>query len=433
MKKGVLCRRHRGGARRSQAGCAAGVYRIGASRHIPGDARPPRRWHLAMPGPVCDTGLKYQNGRKMIAGQRVTAYRITRFQYPRDRPVGDSQVFTTEVNVAAIELVDSFGRVGLGFAQSLFTVLPEQEEIERIFLEQAWPALEGRLPAALALSVRRPRGGSVRRMTLPFEEAIQQATWDLFAQQQGLPLWQMLGAERTSLPVYASGLDFHLSDHAFTEFFGTAAERGYRGFKIKVGHPDLERDLHRLDLLRQTVGTGVPVMVDPNEAWNARQTIDALATFARAGHAIFWVEDPVPRDDIDGLKLIRRLAVTRVNAGEYLDLSGKRRLLEHHACDMLNVHGQVGDVMRAGWLAGEHNVEVTLGNSFLEIGVNMALALPGVRWLEYSFQNFDHLVEQPFTIRDGMIFGSDRPGHGLRLSRTAQLDCRALAAATVDA
>ena len=96
---------------------------------------------------------------------------------------------------------------------------------------------------------------------------------------------------------------------------------------------------------------------------------------------------------------------------------------------MLNVHAQVGDVMRAGWLASEQNVEVTLGNSFLEIGVNMALALPGVRWLEYSFQNFDHLVEKTFTIRDGMIFGSDTPGHGLRLSATAQEDCRRLTAA----
>ena len=81
-------------------------------------------------------------------------------------------------------------------------------------------------------------------------------------------------------------------------------------------------------------------------------------------------------------------------------------------------------LLRAGWLAGEHNVEVTFGNSFLEIGVNMALALPGVRWLEYSFQNFEHLVEEPFTIRDGLIHGSRAPGHGLVLSEAARLHDR---------
>ena len=353
----------------------------------------------------------------MSSASQVASFRITRFQFPRNRVIGDSQVRSSEVHVAAVELIDGAGRVGLGFAQSLFTPLPELAEIERRFHEEAWPSLEGRSPANLALAVRRVRGGNVRRMTLPFEEALQHATWDLFAQQLDQPLWRLLGAERESVPVYASGLDFHLPDHEFVELFGKAAEQGFRGFKIKVGHPELERDLHRLDLLRKATGGRGPVMIDANEAWTAQQTVDALRAFERAGHRIFWVEDPVPRDDIDGLRMLRRLGLSHVNAGEYLDLSGKRRLLEARACDMLNVHGQVGDVMKAGWLANECNVEVTLGNSFLEIGVNMALALPDVRWLEYSFQNFEHLIEEPFVIADGLIRGKAAPGHGLKLRR----------------
>jgi len=107
-------------------------------------------------------------------------------------------------------------------------------------------------------------------------------------------------------------------------------------------------------------------------------------------------------------------------SGEYLDLAGKRRLLEAGACDVINVHGHVSDVMRAGWLAAYANVEVAFGNTFLEVGVNMALALPGVRWLEYSFRNFAHLVEKPFAIRDGLIYGNDMPGHGLVLSSAAR-------------
>src|SRR3546814_2738563 len=87
---------------------------------------------------------------------------------------------------------------------------------------------------------------------------------------------------------------------------------------------------------------------------------------------------------------------------------------------MLNVHGHVTDVMRIGWLAADMGVEVTMGNSFLEVGVNMALALPEVAWVEYSFQNFEHLVERPYAIRDGFIHGSDAPGHGLVLSETAR-------------
>jgi L-alanine-DL-glutamate epimerase-like enolase superfamily enzyme len=222
--------------------------------------------------------------------------------------------------------------------------------------------------------------------------------------------------------VYASGLDFHLSDHEFAELFAAAAEAGYRGYKIKVGHPDVQRDLHRLNLLRTAVGHhGRPVMIDANEAWTAAQAQAALALFAKAGHEIYWVEDPLPRDDFDGLRRLRLACPgVRVNSGEYLDLSGKRKLLEAKACDMVNVHGQISDVMRAGWLANEHNTEVTFGNSILEIGVNMALALPDVRWLEYSFQNFEHLVETPFAIRNGLIEGSLAPGHGLTLSADAR-------------
>jgi len=353
----------------------------------------------------------------MGSASELAGFHLTRYQFPRDRVIGDSQVRASEVHVAAVELIDRAGRSGLGFAQSLFTPLPQLLEIERLFAAEAWPSLEGRSPASLALAVRRVRGGNARRMTLPFEEAIQQAVWDLFAQQMEQPLWRLLGAERESVPVYASGLDFHLSDHDFVELFGKAAQQGFRGFKIKVGHTELERDVHRLNLLRKATGSRGPVMVDANEAWTAQQAVDALRTFERAGHRIFWVEDPVPRDDIEGLRMLRGLGLSRVNSGEYLDLSGKRRLLAASACDMLNVHGQVSDVMRAGWLANECNVEVTLGNSFLEVGVNMALALPGVHWLEYSFQNFDHLVEEPFVIAAGLIRGKTAPGHGLRLRR----------------
>ena len=69
---------------------------------------------------------------------------------------------------------------------------------------------------------------------------------------------------------------------------------------------------------------------------------------------------------------------------------------------------------------------MTLGNTFLELGVNMALALPGVRWLEYSFQNFDHLVEEPLVMADGLIHGRDVPGHGLNLSDAARASGGAL-------
>ena len=120
-----------------------------------------------------------------------------------------------------------------------------------------------------------------------------------------------------------------------------------------------------------------------------------------------------------GLGLRQAAPWTQVNSGEYLNAAGKRQLMLAGATDILNVHGQVTDVMRIGWLAAELGIPVSLGNTFLEVGVHMACALPEVEWLEYSFQNFDHLVDEPMEIRDGWITAPDRPGHGLTLSQSA--------------
>jgi L-alanine-DL-glutamate epimerase-like enolase superfamily enzyme len=352
---------------------------------------------------------------------QIVDYRITRMQFARDRRIGDSQIGTQEVQIAALELQGPARVTGLGFMQSLLYSLPAEAEIERIFREEAWPGLAGQEAGAVVQRVVRTRGGNTRRMSLPFEEAIQQACWDLHAKSLGLPLWRLLGGSGEPVSVYASGLDFHLSDAEFTALFARAAQLGFTAFKIKVGHPDLDRDIHRLDLLKRTVGRTATVMIDANEAWSPRQTIYSLERMHKAGHDILWVEDPTLRNDFAGLKLIRHaLKGTFLNSGEYLDLQGKRKLLESEATDMLNVHGQVTDVMRIAWLAAELGIPITLGNTFLEVGVNMAIALPEVEWLEYSFQNFEHLVVQPYTLRDGKIWGSNAPGHGLELSEIAR-------------
>ena len=353
----------------------------------------------------------------------IVEFRTTRFQFARSRIVGDSQVRIDDVNVAAIELLDEHGRVGLGFAQSLFRPLPALDAITGAFTGEVWPSLEGQHPLALVHRVNRPRGGNQRAYSLPFEEAVQVALWDLAAKQVDLPLHRLLGSRRERVRAYASGLDFHLSDSEFTEFFGRAASIGYDAFKIKVGHADFQRDLHRLQLLRQTVGERALVMIDANEAWGAKEALIKLTAIRDAGFQLTWVEDPILRNDFEGLRMLRQGASwTLINAGEYLDAAGKRALMLAGATDVLNVHGQITDVMRIGWLAAELGIPVSLGNTFLEFGVHTACALPEVVWLEYSFHNFDRLVEQPVEIRDGWVYAPDRPGHGLVLSEAARRD-----------
>jgi L-alanine-DL-glutamate epimerase-like enolase superfamily enzyme len=127
---------------------------------------------------------------------RLSEYRITRFQFRRDRTIGDSQVRADSVNVAALELVADTGDSGLGFIQRLFSPLPMLEEIVRVFADEVWPGLEGQSPHSLIHRINRPRGGNRRPHSLPFEEAVQVALWDLAAKQVALPLHRLLGSRR---------------------------------------------------------------------------------------------------------------------------------------------------------------------------------------------------------------------------------------------
>jgi L-alanine-DL-glutamate epimerase-like enolase superfamily enzyme len=351
----------------------------------------------------------------------ISSFRINRFQFARDRVIGDSQVQADDANVAALELISDSGAVGLGFIQTLFTALPDQAEIERVFAAEVFPGLEGRKAIGLVHKVTRPRGGNLRAATLPFHEAVQVALWDLAAKEVGLPLYKLLGGERSKVRAYASGLDFHLSDDDFEKLFAYAASIGYRAFKIKVGHKDFERDLNRLAILKKVVPAGSAIMIDANEAWSSKEAVMKIEAIQKAGHDLLWVEDPILRSDFAGLKTLRESTPrTQINSGEYLDVTGKRLLLEAEGADIINVHGQVSDVMRIGWFAAEKAIPVSLGNTFLEVGIHAACALPEVEWLEYSFQNFDHLVEEPVEIRDGWAYAPERPGHGLVLSEAAR-------------
>ncbi len=109
---------------------------------------------------------------------RIADFRLTRFQYARDRVIGDSQVRADQMHVATVELIADNGLVGLGFASQLFYPLPDLAELERVFRSEVWPGLKDQEPAGLIHRVSRPRGGNQRAFSLPFGESLQHALWE---------------------------------------------------------------------------------------------------------------------------------------------------------------------------------------------------------------------------------------------------------------
>ena len=350
----------------------------------------------------------------------ITDFQITRFEYLRDRVIGDAQVKSTVHHMGVLELTTSNGHTGTGFFVSLFHALPPLAELKRQFADEVYATLRGHNPFILMNRVSRPRGGN-RVQPTRFAQAIDQALWDLQGQELGLPLYRLLGGTQPKVPVYASGLDFHLSDEAFTGLFQHAVNLGFRAFKMKVGHPSLEWDLERVGRLRGVVGKDAAIMVDANESWTPKEAIRRASAYHSAGFDILWIEDPCLRDDYDGLShVVSSVDFCFINTGEYLDLSGKQRLLQHGAVDILNLHGHISESVEAARLAADRGIPVSIGNTPVEIGVHLAAALPEVMGMEYSFLNYDHMLEQPIRIEDGFAYVPDEPGHGLRLSDRAR-------------
>jgi L-alanine-DL-glutamate epimerase-like enolase superfamily enzyme len=349
----------------------------------------------------------------------IRRFALTRFDVGLDRIIGDSQVSTAQLSLGVLELEDGDGHVGTGFFHSVTEPLPSLPALQERFRRELADSIVGANPFAWVNRLERPRGGRVR--TSVFAPSIEQAMWDLQGQILGLPLYKLLGGERHKVPAYASGLEFHLTDDQVVEFYAHAKAAGFSTFKVKVGHPQLAWDVRRLQLVRDTVGDECLLMADANEAWSPKEAIRRLHAFHDAGVPLYWIEDPCLRDDFDGLRLISQ-AVPHilVNAGEYLNMSEKRQLLEQRAVDVLNVHGSISEAMKVAWLAAEHGIPIAVGNTNFEIGVHLAAALPEVTWMEYSFLSYNHLLETPIEFCDGYALVPDRPGHGLSIAEAAR-------------
>ena len=349
---------------------------------------------------------------------KIVDFEVHRCRIPLDRPIGDSQVIFTEHFMTVLELTADDGRTGVGFELQQGMPIPALAELEAQYRYNGWSAVEGQSPLGMAMRISRPRGGNVGAGALGL--ATETAMWDLAAQQAELPLYRLLGGTDPRVPAYGSTLDFHLDDDAFRSWMGHFSEFGMRGIKIKVGHPDVEWDLKRLSLVKEVLGEDIDIMVDANEAWSPKEAISRMKRYDDEGFEIFWIEDPITREDYPGYAMLAaEISTSRITTGEYLGFHGKRRLLESGGVDVLNIHGQFQASRMAAHLAGDYGIPVSLGNTLLELGVHLAASLPECLYLEFSDLAWNRLAVEPVRFEGGYAVAPDRPGHGVTLDRDA--------------
>lgn len=138
--------------------------------------------------------------------------------------------------------------------------------------------------------------------------AIDLALWDLLGKSLEVPVWQLLGAQRTSIPTYAMVGWLELDVTGLETVSAKAMEQGFRGVKMKVGGGPLSEDVARIKAVRAVIGPDAPLMVDANQAFGYSEALRRGRVYEQLDCR--WFEEPLPAADTDShIRLAEKLDI----------------------------------------------------------------------------------------------------------------------------
>ncbi|MBI4363216.1 MAG: mandelate racemase/muconate lactonizing enzyme family protein [Euryarchaeota archaeon] len=274
---------------------------------------------------------------------------------------------------------------------------------------------------------------------------VELALWDLIAREAGKPLARLVGVKQEKVRVYLSTGEVKPPAQRLPEV-QRWMEEGFQAVKLRAHSPRWEEDLETVRQVCDLVGDRMGVMVDANQAWNVplgpvvRWTYTDALKFARGCEklGVLWLEEPLDRDDWEGLARLRGEMETLKIAGAELDTGGIAKFnlyLERGIYDVI----QPDLCLSSGWsqglkiaaLAEAHGVWCTphtwTTGYGLAASLQMAACLEHAPWLEYPLdppgwplEVRDALLREPIRPdKKGYLRLPDRPGMGVELNTEA--------------
>src|SRR4051812_3506077 len=246
---------------------------------------------------------------------------------------------------------------------------------------------------------------------------------DLAAKSAGVPLYRALGGYRNRVPAYVSlRLPRTLTIAALRETAAALAARGFRAMKMNLGGqppgvpPSIEAEVERVQAVRETIGPDVHLLADVNSRWTAADAIRVGRALEQFG--LYWLEDPVPIHDLEGLAEVRRALDTPLATGESLfALTAFRPLFAARAVDIpmpdLVRVGGITPFLKIAHLAEAFDLPVAC-HLLPEISAQVVAAVPNGQIVEYIPWAWGLFQGGP-TLADGELVMSEQPGHGLTL------------------
>ncbi|MFH1801195.1 MAG: enolase C-terminal domain-like protein [Candidatus Omnitrophota bacterium] len=232
--------------------------------------------------------------------------------------------------------------------------------------------------------------------------ALEMALLDAATREKERPLWRAFGIRPR---VLTTDMTVVLGDINET---GTAAReilrRGIRSFKVKIGR-DFDRDLKRVAAVVRIAGK-CPVYLDANQGFTAVQMLKFLKELARLKIKPALIEQPVPKEDWEGLAKVTRESKTLVCADESVSsLQDAKRLIKTKAAGAINVKFMKTGVLEAyeiACLAKRHGIKLMIGTM-----METPLAVTAAAHLAAGLGGFDFVdLDAPFFMAENVTRGN---------------------------
>jgi gluconate/galactonate dehydratase len=284
--------------------------------------------------------------------------------------------------------------------------------------------------------------GSVEGVTVSAVSGIELALHDLAGRLLELPAYQLLGGKyRDRVRVYC---DCHTAAEADPEACADEAERvveelGYDALKFDLdvpsGHEKDRANRHLrpaeirhkagiVEAVTERVGDRADVAFDCHWSFAANSAQRLAAALEE--YDVWWLEDPVPPENLEAQRRVTESTLTPIAAGENrYRVTELRRLLEDGTVDIvapdLPKVGGMRETRKIADLANQQYVPVAMHNVSSPVGTvasaHVAAAIPNALAVEFHSYELDwwaDLVEEP-VIEDGHVAVPERPGLGVTL------------------
>ena len=249
------------------------------------------------------------------------------------------------------------------------------------------------------------------------------------------------GRVRDTVPLYANvnRMTRNRVPEGFGESAALACEAGFRAVKAAPfdGFPSRQAPATAIEAattlgvdamlaIRHAVGENVAVKVDCHSAFDFSRAVSVAERMQPAG--LDWYEEPLPTDDLEGMRGLREVIEQRLAGGERsFGLQGFLPLITTAAVDVLmpdiTLCGGVLELLHIARAAETHGIAISPHNARGPVATAAALsvcaAVGNVESLELQWGEVDWrstLVDPPERVEGGMLAVSNEPGFGIELA-----------------